>query len=434
MWSSCVRLSRGLFACTVLLSLQASADNSDAKVKTKVIHDLAKGGSEAIPQLAGYLKDPDVSVRIEAVKAIDDIGTQRSLDSLVQALHDNDAEVQIRATDGIVNFYVPGYLKTGLTASVRRAGTAIKSHFTDTNDQVVDSYIVVRPDVIQALGIVVRGGSSMDSRANAARAVGILRGRAAIPDLIQALHSKDGQVIYECLIALQKIRDPSAGPQIAFLLHDLDSKVQTTTLETLGLLQDRSSINQIRDILDRSRDGKIRRSALSSLAMMPDSSTRSVFQAYLNDKDDNMRAAAAEGLGRLKNTADQGALNNAYAGELKTKAKMADAFALVGMGRLGSSDDSPLYYLMTQFDSRGYRGVSQGYLVELARDPAVRKALYPYLTPEATKDQKLGLAQVLAVSGDRDSVPYLENLSKDSDSEVAQEAVRSLRVLRARLG
>src|ERR1035441_4126693 len=71
------------------------------------------------------------------------------------------------------------------------------------------------PDVIAALGALVSGGASMPARANAARAVGILRGNAAVPDLVQALRTKDTDVLYESLIAMQKIRDESVGPQIA---------------------------------------------------------------------------------------------------------------------------------------------------------------------------------------------------------------------------
>jgi hypothetical protein len=108
------------------------------------------------------------------VKAIVDIGTQRSLDPLVKATGDIDPEIQIRATDGLVNFYVPGYVKTGLTASLRRAGSSIKAKFVDSNDLVIDPYIQPRPEVIAALGRVASGGASLDARANAARAVGIL--------------------------------------------------------------------------------------------------------------------------------------------------------------------------------------------------------------------------------------------------------------------
>ena len=53
--------------------------------------------------------------------------------------------------------------------------------------------------------------------------------------------------------------------------------------------------------------------------------------------------------------------------------------------------------------------------------------------PTATKGERMGLGAVLAMSGDRDSVPMLETLSMDPDSEVAQEGIRDLRTLRARL-
>jgi HEAT repeat protein len=216
MFRSTWMLCGAALAAALLVNAQ-----DDAKQRSKIVRELGKGGSESIPKIEPYLSDRALDVRIEAVKVIADIGTQRSLDPLVKATADNDAEIQIRATDGLVNFYLPGYAKTGLGASFRRIGTSIKSRFTDTNDQIIDAFIKVRPEVVLALGRVARGGATMESRANAARAVGILRGREAIPDLQEALRSKDSQVIYESLIALQKIRDPSAGPSVAFLLRDL---------------------------------------------------------------------------------------------------------------------------------------------------------------------------------------------------------------------
>ncbi len=433
MSSSCVSLLRGLPACIFVLSLLTLQAQEDPKLRIRIVHDLTHAGPDSLPKLEGYLSDPDISVRIEAVKGIDEIDGPRSVDPLLKALNDVDPEVQIRATDGLVNFYLPGYIKTGLTASIRRVGTSIKGHFTDTNDQVIDSFVQVRPEVIVALGKTARGGSSMDARANAARAIGILRGKAAIPDLIEAIRSKDDEVMYEALVALQKIRDPSAGPKIAFLLRDLNPKVQSSALETIGLLQDRSTIPQVRDALDHARDAKVRRAALTALAMMPDPSTHNLFLTYLNDKDDNMRAAAAEGLARAKDPQDLTIVNKAYDGETKTKAKLGYAFALVSLGRRESSDNSPLYYLVSQLDSKGYKDVAQAYLIESARDPEVRQALYPYLQQgNATKDEKMGLARVLAASGDKDSVPYLETLSHDSDGDIAQEGLRCLRILHAR--
>ena len=66
-----------------------------------------------------------------------------------------------------------------------------------------------------ALGNLVKHGEGVTARANAARAIGISRGRAAIPDLVEALHSKDDSVMFEALTAIEKIRDPEAAPRIA---------------------------------------------------------------------------------------------------------------------------------------------------------------------------------------------------------------------------
>src|SRR5256885_5324640 len=179
---------------------------SQETLRPKDVRNLGKQGSSALPRLTELLRNPDLEIRVEAVKAITEVGTQASLAPLIQATADNDPEVQIRATDGLVNFYLPGYVQTGMGASLRRVGTSIKSHFTDTNDQVVDPFVEVRPSVIQALGTLARSGASMEARANAARALGILRGKVAVPDILEALHSKNTEVIYESLNALQKIR------------------------------------------------------------------------------------------------------------------------------------------------------------------------------------------------------------------------------------
>ncbi len=371
---------------------------------------------------------------VEAVKAIVDIGTQRSLDALVKATADSDPEIQIRATDGLVNFYVPGYVKTGLTASLRRAGSSIKAKFTDNNDLVIDPYIQPRPEVIAALGRLASGGASLDARANAARAVGILRGRQALPDLEQAVRSNDSDVIYEALVAIEKIRDPSSGPAIAFRLHDLNEKVQVAAIEATGLLLNRAAINELRDVLDRSRKMKVKRAALTAMAQMPDPKLHGVYITYLNHKDDGLREAAAEGLGRLADPSDSPALERAFNNENKTEPRLSLAFALVKLGKRSMGEFDPLRYLVNNLNSAAYRGVARAYLTELARDPEIRQALYPALKePSATKDEKTGLAQVLAASGGQDSVAPLEALSQDTDTDVSQEGLRAVKNLRARL-
>ena len=415
---------RSYFAALLLASIALAQT-----VRPKDVREVGKGGSSAIPHLTEFLKDPSRDVRLEAVKQLTDV---RALDALILATRDNDAEVQIRATDGLVNFYIPGYVQTGVTASIKRVGSSIKGRFTDTNDLEIDPYITVRPDVIAALGVLVRGGNGMESRANAARALGILHGRQAVPDLIEALRTKDTDVLYESLVALQKIRDESAGPKIAFLLRDLNPKVQIAAIETTGLLKNREAVPDLIEVMKRAKDAKVRRAALGSLAMVPDEQTRPVFQQYLADKDDKMRAAAAEGFARLRNRADLPTLEQAWKDETKGSPRVSMAFALVKLGRTEISEFSPLQSLVNNLNSAAYKGEAVPFLTEVARDPAVRRALYGVLGT-ATKDEKIGLARVLAVSGDKESVAYLEKLSRDPDTEVAQEGLRAMRNLQARL-
>jgi len=400
--------------------------------RPKDVRDLAKGGSSVIPQLQALLKNPDLGIRVEAVKSIVDIGTQRSLDPLIQATADSDAEIQIRAADGLVNFYLPGYVRTGLSAKLQRVGKGIKGKFTDTNDQVIEPYIQVRPEVIAALGKLARGGISMESRANAARAVGILRGQAAIPDLLEAMKSKEDSVLYESLIAIQKIRDKDVAPKLRYLLRDLDERVQLAAIETTGLLQNKEALPDLVDVLNRARTPKIRRAALTAIAMIPDESSRALFNRFLSDKDDAMRAAAAEGFARLKNPADRPVLQKAYDEEGKAMPRLSMAFALVSVGAVEISELSPLQLLVNTLNSRARQGVALPFLIELARDPRIRASLYPALTG-GLKDEKIYLARVMARSGDKDSTEPLEKVSHDTDPEVAQEGLRALQNLRARL-
>jgi len=431
------RRSVGVCVCIALAVFSLSGFSllaqDDVKARVKGVRELGKGGSENIPKIEPYLADASADVRQEAVKAIAGIGTQRSLDPLVKACGDSDPEVQIRATDGLVNFYVPGYLKTGLTAPLRRAGSSIKGKFTDTNDLVIDPYIQVRPEIIVALARIVSAGANFDARSNAARAVGILRGREAIPDLEQALRSKDTELIYESLVAIEKIRDPSAGPSFAFLLRDLNEKVQITAIEATGLLQNRDAVNQLRDVLDRSHSMKVKRAALTAMAQIPDPQLRGLYGTYLDHKDEGLREAAAEGLARLKNPADSAALERAFNNENKTEPRLSAAFGVVSLGKRSMAEFDPLRYLVNNLNSTAYRGVARAYLIELTRDPAVRQALYPVLKEAgATRDEKTGLAEALAASGGQDAVAPLEELSQDPDSEVSQAGLRAVKNLRSK--
>jgi hypothetical protein len=101
-------------------------------------------------------------------------------------------------------------------------------------------------------------------------------------------------------------------------------------------------------------------------------------------------------------------------------------------GRLELTDESPFRYLINTLNQASYKEVAYAYLVEAARHKPVLAALYGPLE-QGTRDEKIELARVLAASGDQASVPYLDKVSRDTDKDVAQEGLRTLRSLKARL-
>lgn len=425
------------WAALLLLALAAGAGSfaqEDQKQKIRLLRELARQGSSAIERIAPYLQDEDVEVRREAVKAIVQIGTVRSLDPLVQAARDNDPEIQIRAVDGLVNFYLPGYVERGLSATLRKAGNLILGRWTDAaNEDVVEPDTPVRKEIVETLARLIEGGSSMDSRANAARAAGILRARDALPALINALRSKDSRLIFESLIAMQKIRDRSVADRVAFLVRDLDERVQLAAIETAGILGSLEAVPQLHRVLDAPRNQKVRRAAVLALAQIAQEDSRNLFLSLISDKDEHIRAAAAEGLGRIRKPQDAGVLERAWSSESKIIARLAIAFARVKLGNRETGSFSPLGYLVNNLNQRAWRGIALPYLSELALDRDVRTSLYVMLGPGATRDEKTGIAQALASSGGEDSITPLEKLAKDEDAAVAREALRALRILRGRL-
>jgi HEAT repeat protein len=327
-----------------------------------------------------------------------------------------------------VNFYLPGYVEFGLTASLKRAGSSLKGKFSDTNDQVIPPYVQVREDVVMALGALAKGGISDQSRANAARAVGILRGRAAIPDLAEAIKSKKTPVIYESLVAFQKIGDPAAADSFSFLLRDLDEKVQIAAIEATGQLRNKNAIPKLREVLGDSKSAKVKRAALIALAKLPDEGNRPVYEQFILDRDEGLRAAAAEGFARLKNPEDAVRMVKLFDDEQKMNPRLSLAFASVMLGKRELSAQSPLQYLVNTLNSYAWRGVSQAFLVELCREQDIRQSLYPVMH-ERTKEEKIYLADILARTYAADARPALEKLSQDGETEVAQAGARAIRTL-----
>jgi len=385
-----------------------------------------QGNPAYVPALAGLVQDSDERVRMTVVRSLIRLGSPASLSPLALALRDGLPEIRYLAMDGIINFYLPGYVETGFGGFFRSVTSRVENLFTDVDTVVADPDVKVDPAVVRILRQTVTGAPDMNTRARAARALGILRVQEAVPDLVEAAFGDNVDLIIEVLRAFQKIRDTSVGPRITFLLMYPQKEVQRSAALTLGLLRTEGAIGDLRLALEASDDPDVRTAMLDALAFMPQAATAPLFLGHLSDRDRRLRGPAALGLGRLQDPQYVGHLEQAYQGERDGGVRLALAFALASHGRLEYLNE-----LVENLRSRTRRGEARPYLIELARERPVREALYAHLYSRDAEVRK-NLCMVFGASGDSASVAQLDNLLRDRDPEVALEASRALRILRSR--
>ena len=417
---------------SVLMTAALLAAQDDAKQRLKTARSYAKDGSAGVERLRPLLSDSDVAVRRAAVESLVTIGGQQTLEPLTFSLRDGDGEVQRMAANGLVNFYVPGYHKSGWRGRLKRGADSVLERFRGPDEPVAPAYVTARPEIVAALGKVTAESASMEGRAAAARALGVLRAGAASEQLLAALQTKNTAVLYEVLTAFEKIRMPEVAPRLFYMLRDPDVKVQLAAIQTVSLLGNKEANAPLREAWERTKSDRVRAALLEAMAMLPDEGNRPLFEKYLLDSDERMRAGAAEGLGRLGKIEDRARIETLWEGERKMRPRISLAYAAVALGQREIGELSPLQYLINTLNHAAWKGVAQGFLKDLAPEAVVRYSLHNALL-QANREEKLALADILGERGAKDSVEPLETLAKDTDAEVANESLRALRTLRMRL-
>ena len=425
-----------LIACVVLAGAGARASveaeqqlkDTDPKVREKAARQLGQEDTPANVQiLATAIQDTDEKVRMSVLKSLIHLGTPASLEPLAKAVGDGIPEIRSLAIDGLVNFYLPGYVDTGFGGFFRGIGNKVTGLFSDVDSTVVAADVKVDANVARTLGLAINGAPDSATRVKAARAAGILRSKDAVPELMKAAFSNNVDLIIAALGAFDKIKDPSVGPRLTFLLNYPQRSVQMAAASTLGVLRTEEAIPDIEKLFQNSMDDKdVRAAALDALAFMPTKETSPIFVKYLNDKEKRLRGSSALGLGRLNDASYTGALAQALEGEKDTGVRLALDFALVKSGKMDA-----LAEIVSNLNSRVHRGESLPYLTELAREKAVRDALKTYLYSK-DNDVRENLCIVYGASGDSSSIADLEVLVRDRKPEVAEEASRAIRLIRAR--
>ena len=397
-------------------------------VRAKAARDLGKEANPAtIPALAGALSDPSAKVRRDVVSALAEFHQPDVLPPLIQATKDVDTDIRVAAVQSLVGYYSGVTPSAGLTGFMKKNVQRVKGHF-EADSTTIDPGLTVDPRVIPALIATLKDTRSNEASRQAAKGLGTLVARPAVPDLVAAAHSSDADLAREALNALTKIKDRSAGPPLVDLVDSPNKDVRRDACVTTGILRANEALPKLQTIYESDPDPKDKVAAAQGLGYLGQKVSVPLFTKALWSDDKDTRQAAAEGLARAGDPQSLSELEKAVAVEKDATVKLAIEFAFTALGKLD--------YVSAMVNDLGtkMRGdTARAYLTELARDPVFLPKLYPYLqSPDAGVRKRLCL--VLMYSGDKTSLDPLDRLSHDPDGDVAAQALRAKQAIRARLG
>jgi serine/threonine protein kinase/HEAT repeat protein len=219
----------------ILWSEKIDADSKDAiaiqdRISARIIAGLS-GGQRVVDPME-MLKDDDEMIRIDAIRTLEYSHDPRALSALLEALRDKSLHVKAEAVRVIVK---QGHQATG--------------------------------PVIRLLNDATDEGDNLTARF-AAKALGLI-GDKSISNVLEIfLKSEDKFVACEAALALGRLTETRAVPELIHLLEDFNGNLRFAAAEALGQICDRRAVDALR--------------------------------ARLKDEDEGVRAKARWALSRLK--------------------------------------------------------------------------------------------------------------------------------------
>jgi HEAT repeat protein len=384
----------------------------------------------ATPDLVAAAADPDAAVRKEIVGALDKMRDMRALPAFVKLSADADASIRDQCILGLINLYIPQ--GGGLVGTLNK----VANFFNPWSDEWGD--VVVEPDVrVDASAIAAirdRLKDTEDSiRLKGARALGILKGNAAVPALVEALHqSQTNATRFEIIRAICKIGDVSAAHDLMSYMEYNDYKVRNEAVYAIGRLRYHEAAAEMVRLYEKETalpakliDKPYRESLLDALAFIADPAASPLFAREKQNQDDALRLHAVEGLSRLGNPDMVSEVSRDWLHESNPRIKTALAYGLFRMGRREFLDEVVNGLGSSKTDSEAHM-----FLLELKAEQL------PELYAEVKNNNvnvREGLAEVMGLIGDERALPVLQNLTKDSRGQIASLANQATRNINARL-
>ena len=383
----------------------------------------------ATPDLVAAASDSDPEVRREIVIALDKMRDIRALPGLVSLLGDPERDVRDRSIQGVVSLYLPQ--ESGLVVTLNKVASFFNPWSDDWADVVVEPGIDVDPGAVTALRNRLQD-SDEGIRTKACRALGILRGRDAVPALMETVQQERSNTVrYEAIRSLRKIGDAGAAKELMNYIGYNDSKIRNEAVYTIGRFRYAAALPELTRLFEKENalprkqmDKVYRATLLEAIAFLADASSKELLFKEKQNPDDELRLYAVSGLARIGDASVVTDVSRDRLHEKDPKIRAAQAYALYRMGRKEFLDE-----LVNALGSRKTNREARQYLLEFRSSDL--PDLYGQIKNQDVNVRE-GLAEVFGLIGDSTTIAPLQELGQDRRGEIQALANQAMRRINAR--
>ena len=372
------------------------------------------------------LRNPDPKIRMSAIHLLRDAKYPEAVAPIAPLVLDPVDDIQLEAIAAELSFFLDQDVRSkkmvGFVLEKRKSAIA-QGAFE------LGPYVVwpraVPPELVTALLQAVDDDNGK-VRLEAIYATGVIA-RAPIAAenverLKKTLDHYDPPVRAAAANVIARLAVPGTADALLKAVNDSQAEVRYAAMRALGRIKDERAVGALTEQLAYYKKGEGAWSALDALAHIASKSSIPVFRERLADRDQYLRRAAAEGIGRTADAESADTIEKIANTDDSAMVRLACVFALQQLGR---NNVGRIIDLMA---SPKVMAQGQDYLIEIG-SPAVSSAAARLQDPDP--DMREAMAEVLGAIGDSSSMAALEAATKDRDGSVASAAKRAIARLRA---
>jgi HEAT repeat protein len=383
------------------------------------------------------LRNPDARARLSSIEMLRESKYLEAIEPIAPLVIDPVDEIQLAAIEAELSFFtvdeLGGRRRMAFIVEVRNAGQAETvfasgplavwprpapdALLTNLLQAVDDEHPKVRMEAIYTFGAIAKTPLS-EAHARA---------------LVRALDHYDPAIRHAAARVAGRLGVTPALQMLVRAVFDSQEPVRFAAMRALGEIGAETTMKTLAEQLEHYGKGEGAWSALDALARIGHEASVPVFSARLADRDQYIRAAAIEGLGRALSaeasgkadrwTAQVEAIGAAATGDSSPVVRAAAAFALELLGKGG------IDRLVAAFDTNRLAPQIAGYFLELG--PRAAPALVPHLK-DPNASIRGNVAVVLGAIGTSADIAALEPLLQERDADVRRAAERAIQRIKVR--